>query len=174
MTPRTLKVAINGTGFAGDYTVRSYGMVPHRNGVTLDFAGVVSGRLENAERFAKQHGIAAAFSNHAEMLETVRPDVDSVCSANFTHAPYVKEAAEAGVPVIVLEKPPVIWPGYPEGRDADVGHPPPDHETAQRTRGERHAEAGQPCADQELVGHQRTSSAACGRSWSCSWSWVCW
>jgi predicted dehydrogenase len=31
------------------------------------------------------------------------------------------EAATAGVPVIVLEKPPVIWPGYPDGRTADAG-----------------------------------------------------
>ncbi|GIW82613.1 MAG: hypothetical protein KatS3mg105_4420 [Gemmatales bacterium] len=35
-------------------------------------------------------------------------------------APYTKEAADAGVGVIVLEKPPVIWPGYAEGRTADA------------------------------------------------------
>ena len=39
--PNTIKVAINGTGFAGDYTARTYAMIPHRNGVQIELAGVV-------------------------------------------------------------------------------------------------------------------------------------
>lgn len=119
MSARTLRVGINGTGFAGDYTARTYGMIPHRNGVTIELAGVVSGRLENAQRFAQTHSVEQAFDSHAGMLEAVRPDIDNICCANFAHGPYTIEAAQAGVPVIVLEKPPVIWPGYPEGRTAD-------------------------------------------------------
>ncbi len=113
----TIRVAINGTGFAADYTVATYGMIPHRNGVTIELAGVTSGRLENAERFATQHGIAKAYDNHAEMLAAVRPHIDNIACANYAHGPYTIEAAEAGVGVIVLEKPPVIWSGYREGRD---------------------------------------------------------
>ncbi|NQV29177.1 MAG: Gfo/Idh/MocA family oxidoreductase [Rhodopirellula sp.] len=120
MTKQTIRVAINGTGFAADYTARTYGMIPHRNGVEIELAGVVSGRRENAEVFAKSHGVAAAFSSHAEMLEAVSPTIDNICCANFAHAPYTMEAARAGVPVIVLEKPPVVWPGYTEGRQADA------------------------------------------------------
>ena len=120
MTQRTIRVGINGTGFAADYTSKSYAMMPHRNGVTIELAGVVSGRLENAQKFAESHGIAQAFASHAEMLEAVRPDIDNICCANFAHGPYTREAAQAGVPVVVLEKPPVIWPGYPEGREADA------------------------------------------------------
>lgn len=117
---RTVQVTINGTGFAADYTARTYGMIPHKNGVQIDLGGVTSGKLENAERFAAAHGIGRAFGSHREMLDEVQPDIDNVASANFTHGPYVVEAAEAKVPVIVLEKPPVIWPGYEEGRDADA------------------------------------------------------
>jgi predicted dehydrogenase len=116
----TIKVTLNGTGFAGDYTARTYGMIPHKNGVQIELAGVTSGRLENAQRFADLHGVSQAFSHHAEMLSVVSPQIDNVASANFTHGPYVKEAAEAGVSVIVLEKPPVIWPGYELGRTADA------------------------------------------------------
>lgn len=48
MTDRTtLNVTINGTGFAGDYTARTYGMIPHRNGVDIRLAGVTSGRMPN-------------------------------------------------------------------------------------------------------------------------------
>lgn len=120
MSDKTLKVTINGTGFAADYSTKTYGMIPHKNGVGIELAGVTSGKLANAEAFAGTHGIGQAFSNHAEMLEKVRPDIDNIASANFTHGPYTMEAAEAGVPVIVLEKPPVIWPGYPEGREGDA------------------------------------------------------
>ncbi len=120
MSERTLRVAINGTGFAGEYTAGCYSMIPHHNGVTIELAGVVSGRLENAQRFAKSHGVRAAFEDHEAMLEAVKPDIDNICCANFAHGPYTIEAARAGVPVIVLEKPPIIWPGYPEGRQADA------------------------------------------------------
>ena len=120
MPQRTLRVAINGTGFAGDYTAKCYAMIPHRNGVNIELAGVVSGRLENAQRFAESHGVQAAFDSHAAMIESVQPDIDNICCANYAHGPYTVEAARAGVPVIVLEKPPVIWPGYAEGRQADA------------------------------------------------------
>src|SRR5439155_23049718 len=48
----------------------------------------------------------------------VHPDIDNICCANYAHGQYVREAAEAGVKVIVLEKPPVIWPGLTEKREA--------------------------------------------------------
>ena len=116
----TLKVAINGTGFAADYTARTYGLIPHRNDVVIALAGVVSGRQANAEQFARKHGVAQVFESHAEMLGALRPDIDNIACANYVHGQYVMEAAEAGTKVIVLEKPPVIWPGYPEGRQADA------------------------------------------------------
>lgn len=116
---RTLKVTLNGTGFAADYTARTYGLIPHRNGVTVELAGVTSGSPENAERFAATHGVKATFSSHADMVRVVRPDIDNIACANYAHGAYAIEAARAGVKVIVLEKPPVIWPGYAQGRTAD-------------------------------------------------------
>lgn len=118
--PRTLKITINGTGFAADYTARTCAMIPHKNGVAIELSGVTSGRLENAERFASAHGIRAAFASHEEMVRTLRPDIDAIASANCTHGPYAIEAARAGVKVIILEKPPVIWPGHATGRVADA------------------------------------------------------
>ena len=95
-------------------------MVPHHNGVTIDLAGVCSGGIENARAFAKRHGVDRAYAEHAEMLDVVKPDIDNIACANHTHGPYATEAAVRGVGVIVLEKPPVIWPGYYEGREADA------------------------------------------------------
>lgn len=118
-TQESLRITISGTGFAGDFTARVFGMVPHKNGVRVELAGITSGHLGNAQRFAQRHRIPLAFESHGEMLDKVRPHIDCIACANHAHARYVVEAAEAGVPVIVLEKPPIIWPGYAEGREAD-------------------------------------------------------
>ena len=117
---RTLRVAISGTGFAGDFTARVFGMIPHKNNVSIELAGITSGHLGNAQQFASRHGVGAAFEYHRDMLDVVRPHIDCIACANHAHAQYVMEAAVAGVPVIVLEKPPLIWPGYLEGREADA------------------------------------------------------
>ena len=118
MASRTLRITLNGTGFAANYTAACYGLIPHRNGVTIELAGVTSGRLERAEAFAQTWSIARAYPTHVEMMSAVRPDIDNICCANHAHGPYVREAAQAGVTVIVLEKPPIIWPGLADGRDA--------------------------------------------------------
>src|SRR4051812_31114808 len=104
MTSRTLRITINGTGFAADYTAACYGLIPHKNGVAIELAGVTSGRLERAEAFARTRGITRAYASHAEMVTAVRPDIDNICCANHVHGPYVREAAQAGASVIVLEK----------------------------------------------------------------------
>ena len=117
---RTVKVTINGTGFAADYTAQVYSMIPHKNGVDIEVAGVTSGQRANAEAFAAKHGIAMAYDSHAAMLEEVKPDIDNIACANYAHGGYAEEAARAGVGVIVLEKPPVIWPGYEETREASA------------------------------------------------------
>src|SRR5262245_28636087 len=118
MTSRTIRVTLNGTGFAAAYTAACYGLIPHKNGVAIELAGVTSGRLERAQAFAQSRGITKAFAEHAEMLKAVRPDIDNICCANYAHGPYVREAATAGVRVIVLEKPPVVWPGLAKGHTA--------------------------------------------------------
>src|SRR5215831_13771480 len=113
-----LRVTLNGTGFAANYTAACYGLIPHKNGVAIELAGVTSGRPERAEAFARALGITRPYATHAEMLAAVRPDIDDICCANYAHGQYVREAAQAGVKVIVLEKPPIMWPGLAEGRDA--------------------------------------------------------
>ncbi|MDA0745449.1 MAG: Gfo/Idh/MocA family oxidoreductase [bacterium] len=120
MQPQTLKVTLNGTGFAGDYTARSYGLIPHKNGVHIELAGICSGHLENAQKFAQKHNAGRAFEDHAEMVSQIKPDIDNIACANVAHGRYIVESAKAGVSLVVVEKPPVIWPGYAEGREASA------------------------------------------------------
>src|SRR5436189_4020108 len=103
MTLRKLRVTLNGTGFAANYTAACYALIPHKNDVAIELAGVTSGRFERAEAFARTWGIARPYATHAEMLAAVRSDIDNVCCANHAHGQYVREAAQAGVKVIVLE-----------------------------------------------------------------------
>lgn len=117
---RTLRVAISGTGFAGDFTARVFQMIPHKNNVSIELSGITSGHLGNARNFAGRYGVNEAFEHHRDMLDAVKPHIDCIACANHAHAQYVMEAAEAGVPVIMLEKPPLIWPGYLDGRQADA------------------------------------------------------
>jgi len=120
MTDKDINVTVNGTGFAGDYHARTYGMIPHKNGVSISLVGVCSGRMERARQFADLHGFNGAYTNHAAMVSELKPHIDNIACANNVHGSYVIESAEAGVSVIVLEKPPVLWPGYPEGRTASA------------------------------------------------------
>jgi predicted dehydrogenase len=120
MKTSRLKVCISGTGFAGDFTAQAFGMIPHVNGLDIALSGVTSGHLGNAQRFAEKYGVAEAFESHQAMLDAVQPDIDCIACANYAHAQYVKEAAAAGVGVIVLEKPPLIWPGHAQERTASA------------------------------------------------------
>ena len=54
-----------------------------------------------------------------EHIDAIK-DIDNIVSANHTHGPFVIEAAEGGAKLVTLEKPPVIWPGYEEGREASA------------------------------------------------------
>src|SRR5262245_61781884 len=99
MQSRTLRVTINGTAFAAGYTAACYGLLPRRNGFAIELAGVTSGRMERADAFANARGITKAYASHAAMVESLKPDIDNICCANYSHGPYVRESAAAGVKV---------------------------------------------------------------------------
>ncbi len=62
MNSRTLRFTINGTGFAADYTTPCYGLIPHKNGVTIELVGVTSGRPERAQAFARATGTTRPYA----------------------------------------------------------------------------------------------------------------
>ena len=99
-------MALAGTGFAADYTAKCYGLLPHKNGVSIELSGVASGSLANAERFAEDYDFTAAYATHAEMLAACQTDIANVASANFTHGSFTTEAAAAGARVGAYSPPP--------------------------------------------------------------------
>lgn len=60
---------------------------------------------ENAVAFADTFGIEEVYEDHEQMLETVDPDIVSVCTPPTTHADIVADCATAGVEAIHCEKP---------------------------------------------------------------------
>ena len=70
---------------------------------------VAAADLEEAylDRFGSAFGVGAdgLFTDHVAMLETVQPDVVSVCTPIPAHEPIVVDCASAGVPAVHCEKP---------------------------------------------------------------------
>lgn len=60
---------------------------------------------ENAEAFAEEHGPAEIYTDYKEMLETVKPDLVSICTWPHLHESMVLACAEAKVPAVHCEKP---------------------------------------------------------------------
>jgi myo-inositol 2-dehydrogenase/D-chiro-inositol 1-dehydrogenase len=94
------KVAILGTGFISDIHIESY----HRFIPEAEVVAVFSRTAENAEAFAKKHGIAEWYTDIAALLEQSDCEVVDICLPNFLHAKATIAAAKSGKHVII-EKP---------------------------------------------------------------------
>ena len=62
--------------------------------------------MEAAESFGNEFGIPQRFTDYGEMLDTVKPDVVSICTHHQLHAPMTIETANRSQPKAILcEKP---------------------------------------------------------------------
>jgi myo-inositol 2-dehydrogenase / D-chiro-inositol 1-dehydrogenase len=93
-----IKVGMIGTGFVGDIHHMSF-----RDWVP-DAELVAVSSPNNADRFAKERGIPAAYADYHEMLKDKEIDVVDIGIPNYLHRDAVVAAAEAGKHVII-EKP---------------------------------------------------------------------
>ncbi|WP_223694250.1 Gfo/Idh/MocA family protein [Leifsonia poae] len=71
----------------------------------VDLVAVADVNLDIARELAGEFGIESVFSDYRQMLETVRPDIVSVCTPPAFHLDAVIAAAEAGVRAVHCEKP---------------------------------------------------------------------
>ncbi len=60
---------------------------------------------EKRRSFAERYPGCPLFSDSGEMISAVKPDILHIASDTDTHIPILREALEAGVPVIICEKP---------------------------------------------------------------------
>ena len=108
-TPSPLRVAIIGAGQVADKVHASY----YATRSDVQMVAVMDSRPEQAQAFAERHGIPSSWQDTRTMLETVRPDVVSVCSPNRFHFEHVMAALDAGCHVM-CEKPPAMTPQQAE------------------------------------------------------------
>ncbi len=95
-----LRGAIIGTGGIANAHARGY----IANGEAVSMVAVCDVAKDRAEAFTEQYGFGTPYSDVAQLLEKERPDVVSICTPNFLHAPLTIQALEAGVNVL-CEKP---------------------------------------------------------------------
>ncbi|MBN2710920.1 MAG: Gfo/Idh/MocA family oxidoreductase [Planctomycetes bacterium] len=99
---KKVRVAFIGTGKIASLHADGYKQNPQCEVVAL-----VDMKQEAAEAFKEKHGFSSAkiYTDHAKMLEEVKPDLVSICLWTGLHPGMVKACAEAGVPAIHCEKP---------------------------------------------------------------------
>ena len=95
------RVAIIGCGRMGKLHIQGYKQEPR-----CEVVAVVDILREKAEEFVKTHALSArVFTDHAEMLRAIQPEMVSICLWTRLHLPVIRDCAAAGVPAIHCEKP---------------------------------------------------------------------
>ena len=116
MSNQTYKAAIIGLGnIAWKYDKNSLcqtrGPQTHasayRQCSDIVLAGGCSPEKSDRESFANNYK-ADVFDNVEELLKRTRPDIVSICSPSNLHFQHALKCIEAGIPMLWLEKPPVL------------------------------------------------------------------
>lgn len=100
--PRVALVGASGHGLWHRRTIAAL-----QDAGRLDLVALVDVRPVEAAPDAPVPPGTAVFTDHAEMLATVRPDVVVICTPPHTHLPIALAALRAGADLL-LEKPPVL------------------------------------------------------------------
>jgi myo-inositol 2-dehydrogenase/D-chiro-inositol 1-dehydrogenase len=94
------KVAVLGAGFIADIHVECY----HRFVPDAEIVAVYTRNAENAEKFAKKHGIPKWYTDMDEIINQSGCEIVDIGLPNFLHAKAALMAAKAGKHIII-EKP---------------------------------------------------------------------
>ncbi len=108
--PRTMTLAMVGSGFSASFHVENYKRV---YGVHVRIKGVTSRHQERAQAFADKHGIERVYTDVDEAIADPEVDLVDVCVPNRLHEPLAVKALEAGKHVVV-EKPLTAYCGESE------------------------------------------------------------
>jgi UDP-N-acetylglucosamine 3-dehydrogenase len=96
----TYKAAVIGCGGISRFHTRGYLANP---GVQV--VGASDPSDEARKRYSEEFGIETLFADAEQMLDSLKPNLVSICTPNPTHAPLATMAAKKGAKGIVCEKP---------------------------------------------------------------------
>ncbi|WP_147872236.1 Gfo/Idh/MocA family protein [Stieleria maiorica] len=94
-----LRGAVVGAGYFSQFHFDSWKRIPG-----VDLVAVCDSNPAAAERAAKTYGVEGIYTDHAAMLEQVRPDFVDIVTRPDTHFTLVDDCARAGV-AIICQKP---------------------------------------------------------------------
>lgn len=94
MSESPLRIAAVGAGYFSQFQYEAW------NRLGVEVAAVCSRTVESAEVVARRYGVPLSFTDFAEMLDAVRPDLVDIITPPETHLEYIRSAAERGLPII--------------------------------------------------------------------------
>ena len=107
---RGVRVGLVGCGFSANLHIHGYKQLAPERCQVVAVCGVPK---SDAEAFAAEHGIPAAFGSMQGMLAEAEVEAVDLAVPNYLHAPFIVEAAKAGKHVF-CEKPLTGYFGEPE------------------------------------------------------------
>jgi predicted dehydrogenase len=94
MTENPLRIAGVGAGYFSRFQYEAW------NRLGMEVAAVCSRTAESAEAIARDFGVPHPFTDFAEMLDRVRPELVDIITPPETHLEYIKAAAGRSIPMI--------------------------------------------------------------------------
>ncbi len=94
MSESPLRIAAVGAGYFSQFQYEAW------NRLGVEVAAVCSRTAESAEAVAKTYGVPRSFTDFAEMLDSVRPDLVDIITPPETHLIYIRITADRGIPII--------------------------------------------------------------------------
>lgn len=88
-----IRVATVGTGYFSQFHYESWQRM-----ADVELVGVCNKTLEGTPEFAAKYGILNVFTDFAEMLDSVNPDLVDIITPPVTHVEFVKAAVDRGIP----------------------------------------------------------------------------
>jgi len=126
-----VRVGLVGCGFSANLHIEGYKQLPPERCQVVAVCGVPQ---SDAEAFAAEHGIPAAFGSMEEMLAGAEVDAVDLAVPNHLHAPFIIAAAKAGKHVF-CEKPLTGYFGGPETADDElIGKTVPKRQMLEETQ----------------------------------------
>jgi len=96
-----VRIGLVGCGFSANLHIEGYKKLAPERCQVVAVCGIPK---SDAEAFAAEHGIPAAFGSMDEMLATAEVDAVDLAVPNYLHAPFIIQAAKAGKHIF-CEKP---------------------------------------------------------------------
>ena len=98
-------VGKGGEGKAGVHSIGYAHANAYQNNTHTELVGACDLNAENLQAFATAYSASAAYTDLGEMLDSVRPDIVSICTYANSHRALLEQCLAAGVKAIWCEKP---------------------------------------------------------------------